>query len=84
MLAPSKEVRLKHAYYITCDEVIKDSNGTVTELRCTYDPESRGGETPDGRKVKGTLHWVSAQQSIPVEVRLFDRLFTREEMNTNG
>jgi len=75
-LAPGKEVRLKHAYYITCKEVIKDSAGNITELICTYDPESRGGGTPDGRKVKGTIHWVSAANHVPVEVRLYDQLFT--------
>ena len=76
-LAPGREVRLKHAYYITCKEVIKDAEGNITELICTYDPESRGGWTPDERKVKGTLHWVSAKHNIPVEVRLYDHLFTR-------
>jgi glutaminyl-tRNA synthetase len=76
-LAPGKEVRLKHAYYITCKEVIKDAEGNVTELICTYDPESRGGGTPDGRKVKGTIHWVSAKYNTPVEVRLYDHLFTK-------
>ncbi len=75
-LAPGKEVRLKHAYYITCKEVIKDAEGKITELICTYDPQSRGGGTPDGRKVKGTIHWVSAIHNIPVEVRLYDQLFT--------
>jgi glutaminyl-tRNA synthetase len=81
-LSPGKEVRLKHAYYITCDEVVRDESGQVAELRCSYDPESRGGETPDGRKVKGTLQWVSAAHSAEVQVRLFDRLFVKEEMNT--
>jgi glutaminyl-tRNA synthetase len=75
-LFPGQEVRLKHAYYITCNEVIKDDAGEVTELRCTYDPESRGGGTPDGRKVKGTLHWVSAPHAFETEVRVYDRLFT--------
>jgi glutaminyl-tRNA synthetase len=83
-LAPGREVRLKHAYYVTCDEVIKDADGTITELRCTYDPESRGGETPDGRKVKGTLHWVNKADAAPVEVRLFDHLFVREDMVNLG
>jgi glutaminyl-tRNA synthetase len=83
-LAPGKEVRLKHAYYITCTDVVRDDAGEIVELRCTYDPESRGGETPDGRKVKGTLHWVSAAHAVDVEVRLFDRLFVKEEMNTLG
>ncbi len=79
-LAPGREVRLKHAYFVTCDDVVKDENGTVTEIRCSYDPESRGGNTPDGRKVKGTLHWVSARHAIDAEVRLYDSLFTRENM----
>jgi glutaminyl-tRNA synthetase len=79
-LAPGREVRLKHAYYITCDEVIKDpDSGEVVELRCTYDPESRGGGTPDGRRVKGTLHWVSAPHAVDGEVRLYDHLFTKED-----
>jgi glutaminyl-tRNA synthetase len=77
-LAPGKEVRLKHAYYIKCEEVIKDASGEIAELRCTYDPESRGGGTPDGRKVKGTLHWVSAAHSVQAEVRLFSHLLLRE------
>jgi glutaminyl-tRNA synthetase len=76
-LAPGREVRLKHAYYITCDQVVKDEKtGRVVELRCRYDPESRGGGTPDNRKVKGTLHWVSAPQAVDAEVRLFDYLLT--------
>ncbi len=74
-LYPGKEVRLKHAYYITCQEVIKNERGEITELRCTYDPESRGGWNPDGHKVKGTLHWVSAKNSVNVRVRNYDRLF---------
>jgi glutaminyl-tRNA synthetase len=69
------EVRLKHAYFITCDEVIKDDEGNPVELRCTYDPETRGGDSPDGRKVKGTLHWVSARHAVDAEVRLYDNLF---------
>ena len=77
-LAPGKEVRLRYAYLITCVDVVKDENGNVKELICTYDPETRGGSTPDGRKVKGTLHWVSAEHSVPAEVRLYDRLFTVE------
>jgi glutaminyl-tRNA synthetase len=76
-LAPGREVRLRYAYFIRCDEVVRDpSTGEVTELRCTYDPETRGGSAGDGRKVKGTIHWVSAAHALPVEVRLFDRLFT--------
>ncbi len=77
-LAPGKEVRLKHAYYITCTEVIKNDQGEVVELHCTYDPQSRGGWTQDGRKVKGTLHWVSAAHAVPIEVRLYERLFLKE------
>jgi len=74
-LAPGREVRLKHAYYVTCDEAVKDADGNVVELRCTYDPASRGGATPDGRKVRGTLHWVSAAHALDAEVRLYDHLF---------
>ncbi len=77
-LAPGKEVRLKHAYYITCTEVVKNEQGEVVELHCTYDPHSRGGWTQDGRKVRGTLHWVSAKHAVPVEVRLYDHLFLKE------
>jgi glutaminyl-tRNA synthetase len=78
-LAPGREVRLKHAYFITCTGVVKDEKtGEVTELRCTYDPETRSGDAPDGRKVKGTLHWVSARHSIIATVRLYDHLFTKE------
>jgi glutaminyl-tRNA synthetase len=76
-LAPGREVRLKYAYYITCTEVVKDPDtGRIVELRCTYDPETRGGWLKDGRKVKGTSHWISAKHSIPAEFRLYDRLFT--------
>ena len=76
-LAPGREVRLKHACYITCNEVVKHPvTGDVVELRCSYDPESAGGTTPDGRKVKGTLHWVSADHAVDAEVRLYDRLFS--------
>jgi len=75
-LAPGREVRLKHAYYVTCTRVVKDENtGEVTALHCTYDPETRGGASPDGRKVRGTLHWVSAPHALNAEVRLYDRLF---------
>ncbi|NOU18525.1 MAG: glutamine--tRNA ligase/YqeY domain fusion protein [Bacteroidales bacterium] len=76
-LAPGQEVRLRYAYFMRCNEVIKDSAGNITELRCTIDPASKGGNSPDGRKVQGTIHWVSAQQAIKTEVRLFDRLFTK-------
>jgi glutaminyl-tRNA synthetase len=75
-LAPGKEVRLKHSYYITCKEAIKDANGNITELHCTYDPLSKGGFTPDERKIKGTLHFVSASHAIPIEARLYDHLLT--------
>ena len=78
-LAPGREVRLKHAYLITCERVVKDEQtGEVIELHCTYDPETRGGMAPDGRRVKGTLHWVSAAHALQAEVRLYDRLFTEE------
>ncbi|OQY35046.1 MAG: glutamine--tRNA ligase [Spirochaetaceae bacterium 4572_59] len=80
-LAPGREVRLKHAYFITCDEVIKDADGNVTELHCSYDPATRGGDSPDGRKVKGTLHWVSAEKAVKAEVRLYDKLFSLENMD---
>ncbi|MBH49397.1 MAG: glutamine--tRNA ligase [Candidatus Marinimicrobia bacterium] len=77
-LTLGKEVRLRYAYFITCKDIIKNENGEIVELRCTYDPETKGGSAPDGRKVKGTLHWVSAENSLPMEVRLYDRLFTTE------
>jgi glutaminyl-tRNA synthetase len=76
-LAPGREVRLKHAYYVKCESVIKDEKGEVVELRCTYDPATKGGWSDDGRKVQGTLHWVSAAHAIPCEVRLYDQLFTK-------
>jgi glutaminyl-tRNA synthetase len=79
-LAPGREVRLKSAYLITCERVVKDQDGEVVELHCTYDPETKGGEAPDGRRVRGTLHWVSAEHAIDVEVRLYDRLFTKADM----
>ncbi|MCD4651078.1 MAG: glutamine--tRNA ligase, partial [Candidatus Cloacimonetes bacterium] len=77
-LAPGKEVRLKHAYYITCTDVIKDDEGNITELRCTYDPETRGGWSKDARKVKGTSHWVSAKHAINAEIRQYKHLFNAE------
>ena len=77
-LAPDREVRLKHAYFIKCKSVVKDDNGEITELRCTYDPETKGGDAPDGRKVKGTLHWVSARHASDATVRLYGRLFMKE------
>jgi glutaminyl-tRNA synthetase len=75
-LAPGTEVRLKHAYFIKCESVVKDEEGNIAELHCTYDPASRGGNSPDGRKVKGTLHWVSAEHALDAEIRLYDSLFT--------
>jgi glutaminyl-tRNA synthetase len=75
-LTQGREVRLRYAYYVTCTDVIKDENGEIIELICQYDPESRGGSTPDGRKVKGTIHWVSAARAIDASVNLYDRLFT--------
>ena len=75
-LAPGREVRLRYAYFITCDEVIKDGAGNIVELRCTYDPATRGGDAPDGRRPKATLHWVSAEHAIDAEVRLYDHLFS--------
>ena len=77
-LGPGREVRLRYAYFITCNEVIKNESGEITELHCTYDPASKGGNSPDGRKVKATLHWVSAEHAIKSEVRLYDRLFNDE------
>ena len=76
-LAPDREVRLRYGYFIRCEEVVKDESGEVIELRCTYDPETRGGSAPDGRRVRATLHWVSAAHAIDAEVRLYDHLFTR-------
>jgi len=83
-LAPDREVRLRYGYLITCTSVIKDVNGEVTELRCTYDPATRGGKTPDGRKVKGTLHWVSASHAVDAEVRLYEYLFAVSEPGVDG
>ncbi len=77
-LAPGQEVRLKNAYIIKCEEVVKDADGNVVELRCTYDPQSRSGSDTSGKKVKGTLHWVSAAHAVPCEVRLYDQLFTKK------
>lgn len=78
-LSLGTEVRLRYAYFVTCNEVVKDADGNVTEIHCTYDPASKGGNSPDGRKVKGTLHWVSATENIQAEVRLYDRLFNVED-----
>jgi glutaminyl-tRNA synthetase len=81
-LAPGREVRLRYAFFITCVDVVKDpDSGEVIELRCTYDPQTRGGDAPDGRKVKGTLHWVSAKHAVSAEVRLYDHLFVKENPN---
>jgi glutaminyl-tRNA synthetase len=80
-LAPGREVRLRYAYFITCREAVKNADGEVVELRCTYDPETRGGNAPDGRKVKATLHWVSAPEAVEAEVRLYDQLFTSGDFN---
>ena len=77
-LALGREVRLRYGYFITCTDVVKDEAGEVVELRCTYDPETRGGQSPDGRKVKGTIHWVSARHAVEAEVRLYEHLFTSE------
>jgi len=75
-MAPGREVRLRYAYFVTCKEVVKDAAGNVTELRCTYDPASKGGNSPDGRKVKATIHWVSAEHAVPAELRLYNQLFS--------
>ena len=83
-LAPGREIRLRYAYFITCTQVIKDENGHVIELRCTYDPETKGGSAPDGRKVKGTIHWVSAKHCLDAEVRLYDRLFSVSNPGRDG
>jgi glutaminyl-tRNA synthetase len=83
-LGPGREVRLRGAYFIKCEEVVKDADGNITELRCTYDPATKGGDAPDGRKVKGTLHWVSAKHGVNVKVRHYDRLFTDEQPDRSG
>ena len=83
-LSPGREVRLRYAYLVTCREVVKDAAGEVVELRCTYDPASRGGNAPDGRKVQATLHWVAAADAVPAEVRLYNHLFTRPDPGADG
>jgi glutaminyl-tRNA synthetase len=83
-LAPGREVRLRYAYFITCQEVVKDASGEIVELRCSYDPETRGGDAPDGRRPKATLHWLSAAQAVPAEVRVYNHLFTREDPGSGG
>jgi len=80
-LAPGREVRLRYGYFVTCVSIVKDANGQVTEIHCTYDPATHGGNAPDGRKVKSTIHWVSAEHAIDAEVRLYETLFTREDPN---
>jgi glutaminyl-tRNA synthetase len=83
-LSPGREVRLRYAYLVTCRDVVKDAAGEVVELRCTYDPASRGGNAPDGRRVQATLHWVAAARAVPAEVRLYDPLFTRSDPGAGG
>jgi glutaminyl-tRNA synthetase len=78
-LSPGREVRLRYAYFVTCTGVVKDAAGEIVELRCSYDPATRGGDSPDGRKVKGTIHWVSAAQSVPADVRLYETLVSVED-----
>jgi glutaminyl-tRNA synthetase len=80
-LSPGKEVRLRYGYFITATGVVKDAAGNVVEVHCTYDPATRGGDSPDGRKVKSTIHWVSAEHAIDAEVRVYETLFTRENPN---
>ena len=83
-LSPGKEVRLRYGYFVTCTDVVKNENGEVIEIHCTYDPATRGGNAPDGRKVKSTIHWVSAAHAADAEVRLYENLFTREDPNETG
>jgi len=80
-LSPGKEVRLRNAYFVTAQSVVKDAAGNIVEVHCTYDPASRGGNSPDGRKVKSTMHWVSAGHAISAEIRLYDKLFTKADPN---
>ena len=77
-------MRLRYAYFVTCTGVVKDEGGEIVELRCTYDPATRGGDSPDGRKPKGTLHWLSAEHAVPAEVRLYERLFSRPDPGADG
>jgi len=77
-LSPGREVRLRYAYFVTCTSVVKNEKGEVIEVHCTYDPASRGGNSPDGRKVKSTIHWVSAEHAVDTEVRIYDNLFVKE------
>ena len=78
-LFPGNEVRLMNAYFVTCNSFVKDENGVVTEIHCTYDPASKGGNSPDGRKVKGTIQWVSAAQAVPAEIRLYENIVDEEK-----
>jgi glutaminyl-tRNA synthetase len=80
-LSPGREVRLRYGYFVTCTRVVKDEQGEVVEVHCTYDPATRGGNAPDGRKVKATIHWVSAAHALDAEVRLYDKLFTKPNPN---
>src|SRR5207245_9492538 len=82
--AQGRAVRLRYAYLITCQEAVKDTAGRIVELRCTYDPATRGGSAPDGRSPKATLHWVSAPHAVPAEVRLYEHLFTRADPGAGG
>jgi glutaminyl-tRNA synthetase len=77
-------VRLRYAYFVTCTDVVKDTDGRIVELRCTYDPATRGGDAPDGRRPKGTLHWLSAAHAVPAEVRLYDHLFAAPDPGADG
>jgi glutaminyl-tRNA synthetase len=83
-LAPGREVRLRSGYFVTCRDVVKDASGRVVELHCTYDPATRGGDAPDGRRPKATLHWLSAAHALPAEVRLYDHLFSRPDPGAGG
>ena len=83
-LSPNSEIRLKHAYYVTCTGFINNENGNLKEIHCTYDPKTKGGWSDDGRKVRGTLHWVSVKHAINAEVRLYDRLFNAENPEADG
>jgi glutaminyl-tRNA synthetase len=83
-LAPGREVRLRYAYFVTCTGMVKDASGEIVELRCTYDPATRGGNAPDGRKVQATLHWVAAAESVPAEIRVYNQLFVRPDPGAGG
>jgi glutaminyl-tRNA synthetase len=83
-LAPGREVRLRCAYFVTCTDVVKDANGEIVEIRCSYDPQTRGGDAPDGRRPKATLHWISSGHAVPAQVRIYDRLFTRSDPGADG